>query len=208
MMTDNKYFFDTALFIYALENASVPARSLFENANRTGRMVTSTISILEYCTGCYRNGRSELVDRFLSFLNDFGFEIVNIDREVSLEAARIYSWQVLYAPVAAYSIQMICNFYSSNARDSAFCLCSFTNEVVVGGSGGRGLWVASVSAPEVFSESHIERRTASLRSSHYVLEHQADATRSVSLRDSHAKHFIEPLKRFASSTKTCKQVFW
>ena len=89
MMTDNKYFFDTALFIYALENASVPARSLFENANRTGRMVTSTVSILEYCTGCYKNGRSELVDRFLSFLNDFGFEIVNIDSNVSLEAARI-----------------------------------------------------------------------------------------------------------------------
>ena len=88
-MTGNKTYFDTALFIYALEVKLKEARELFSTAMKDGIVGTSAITIMEYTTGCFKNGTQEDVDRFNKFLEVFMFEIKVVDREVAVEAAKI-----------------------------------------------------------------------------------------------------------------------
>lgn len=84
-----KAYFDTAIFIYALENDSKEAKKLFEDAVKNGRVGTSSVTIAEYCTGCFKNGRQDMVDKFMAFLKDMVFEIKSVDEDVAMEAARI-----------------------------------------------------------------------------------------------------------------------
>jgi predicted nucleic acid-binding protein len=88
-MTGSKIYFDTAIFIYALELKLKAARDLFLSAMQEGTIGTSTITIMEYTTGCYKNGTKEDIDRFHKFLNDLIFEIKVIDTQTAEEAARI-----------------------------------------------------------------------------------------------------------------------
>ncbi|WP_044916994.1 type II toxin-antitoxin system VapC family toxin [Butyrivibrio sp. WCE2006] len=88
-MTGIKTYFDTAIFIYALELKMKEARDLFTDALQQGTVGTSAITIMEYTTGCFKNGTKEDIDKFNKFLTDLMFEVKNVDREVAVEAARI-----------------------------------------------------------------------------------------------------------------------
>ena len=84
-----KSFFDTSIFIYALENNSVAARNLFQQALTDGTVGTSTITIMEYATGCLKHGKIERLNNFRYFLKALMFEVVPVDDTVAIKAAEI-----------------------------------------------------------------------------------------------------------------------
>jgi predicted nucleic acid-binding protein len=84
-----KSYFDTAILIYALENGSVQARNLLEDSMRRGVVGISVVTIMEYCTGCMRHNRTDMVTRFRQFLRQCDFEIHLIQEETAFTAAKI-----------------------------------------------------------------------------------------------------------------------
>ena len=84
-----KSYFDTAIFIYALESGSAQARNLLERSMREGVVGISVVTVMEYCTGCIRHNRQDMVTRFRQFLRNCDFEIHLIHEETALTAAKI-----------------------------------------------------------------------------------------------------------------------
>ena len=84
-----KSYFDTAILIYALEIGSVQARNLLEDSMRRGVVGISVVTIMEYCTGCMRHNRTDMVTRFRQFLRQCDFEIHLIQEETAFTAAKI-----------------------------------------------------------------------------------------------------------------------
>lgn len=84
-----KSYFDTSILIYALENGSAQARNLLEDSMRQGVLGISVVTIMEYCTGCLRHNRTDMVARFWQFLRKCDFEIHLIQEETAYTAAKI-----------------------------------------------------------------------------------------------------------------------
>ena len=84
-----KSYFDTAILIYALECGSTQARNLLEDSMRQGVVGISVVTIMEYCTGCMRHNRPDMVTRFRQFLRQCDFEIHWIQEETAYTAAKI-----------------------------------------------------------------------------------------------------------------------
>lgn len=84
-----KSFFDTSIFIYALENNSIPARNLFQQALAEGIAGTSTITVMEYAAGCLKHGKIERLNNFRYFLKALMFEVVPVNDVIALKAAEI-----------------------------------------------------------------------------------------------------------------------
>ena len=84
-----KSYFDTSIFIYALENGSAKARSLLDRSMEYGEVGTSVITIMEYCAGCIRHDRPDMTTRFQHFLRNRHFEIHWIQEDTALTAAKI-----------------------------------------------------------------------------------------------------------------------
>ena len=87
----NKSFFDTSIFIYALENDSEIARDLFQQAITVGAVGTSTITLMEYATGCFKHDRLDILNNFQRFLNALMVEVVPVNDVIALKAAEIRS---------------------------------------------------------------------------------------------------------------------
>ena len=116
MMTGNKVYFDTAIFIYALENDLKEAKEMLEDAVVRGSACTGTVTVMEYCTGCYKHGRPDAAERFLAFLRDHRFELVSVDRDAALLAARIRAEHPAFKAMDA--LQLAC---AEEAGASVFC---------------------------------------------------------------------------------------
>ena len=87
-----KSFFDTSIFIYALENNSAAAaKNLFQQALIEGSLGTSTITLMEYATGCFKHGKIERLNNFRYFLKSLMFEVISVNDAVAIEAAGIRS---------------------------------------------------------------------------------------------------------------------
>ena len=99
-----KSFFDTSIFIYALEDNSVAARNLFQQALTDGTVGTSTITIMEYATGCLKHGKIERLNNFRYFLKALMFEVVPVDDSVALKAAEIRSNYQFFKPMDALQL--------------------------------------------------------------------------------------------------------
>ena len=91
-MTDFKrVFFDTALFIYYLEDDGVfyeKAEKIFTD-NRNADLVTSTVTVGEYLTGAFKNSDEQNASDFKNTVKDYGIEVVPISWDIAEEAARI-----------------------------------------------------------------------------------------------------------------------
>lgn len=91
-MTDfKKVFFDTAPFIYYLEDDGVfyeKAEKLFTE-NREADFVTSTVTVGEYLTGAFKKNDEQNASDFKNVIADYYFEVVPISWEIAEEAARI-----------------------------------------------------------------------------------------------------------------------
>ena len=90
-MTVKKSFFDTSIFIYALENNSTIARKLFQKAITEGVLCTSTITLMEYATGCFKHNRLDVLGNFQRFLNALMFEVIPVNDVIAFKAAEIRS---------------------------------------------------------------------------------------------------------------------
>lgn len=91
-MTDSKkVFFDTAPFIYYLENEDdykdKVKRVIADHAEDD--YITSTITVSEYLTGAFKNGDEKRVLEFNEMISEYEFEITSIDWDIAVEAARI-----------------------------------------------------------------------------------------------------------------------
>ena len=84
-------FFDTSIFIYALESASIPARNLFQHALTEGVVGTSTITLMEYATGCFKHNRLDVLNNFQRFLKALKCEVVPVNDVIAFKAAEIRS---------------------------------------------------------------------------------------------------------------------
>ena len=90
-MIVKKSFFDTSIFIYALETDSTIARNLFQQALTEGIVGTSTITLMEYATGCFKHNRLDILDNFQRFLRAIKCEVIPVNGVVALKAAEIRS---------------------------------------------------------------------------------------------------------------------
>lgn len=99
-----KSFFDTSIFIYALENNSIEARNLFQQALTEGIVGTSTISIMEYAAGCFKYGKIERLNNFRHFLKALMFEVVPVDDVIALKAAEIRAKYKFFKPMDALQL--------------------------------------------------------------------------------------------------------
>lgn len=84
-----KAFFDTAFFIYALENGDCKARDFILYMAEARNVGISIITVAEYLTGVIKNNKPEAAHRFESFLEDLNFEIKDVDKKVAYESAGI-----------------------------------------------------------------------------------------------------------------------
>ena len=94
MVTEfKKVFIDTAPFIYFLENNPQYHKCVtlfFERCcEQEIELLTSAITIEEYCVYPYRTDNTELIAKFHSFLEDMEIDIVPIDKEIARKAAEI-----------------------------------------------------------------------------------------------------------------------
>ena len=90
-MTVKKTFFDTSIFIYALESGSAIAKNLFEQSITDGVVGTSTITLMEYAIGCFKHDRQDIIENFQRFLRVIKCEVVPINGVIAIKAAEIRS---------------------------------------------------------------------------------------------------------------------
>ena len=91
-MTDfKKVFFDTAPFIYYLEDDGdfyAKAEKLFTES-RNADFVTSTVTVGEYLTGAFKNEDEQNASDFKDIITNYDFEVIPISWDIAEEAARI-----------------------------------------------------------------------------------------------------------------------
>lgn len=118
-----KVFVDTAPLIYLLEqNPFYYARleKAFSSWYEAGaEVITSAITVEEYCVFPYRQNRADLIEKFEQFLADFGIEVLTVDVEIAKQAAKIRSQYPAFK--AMDSIQIA-------AAQQYGCDCFLTND--------------------------------------------------------------------------------
>ena len=120
-MTEKKTFFDTSIFIYALENNSEIAKNLFQRAVIDGAVVTSTITLMEYATGCLKHNRIDVLNNFRYFLKALKFEVVSVNDVIALKAAEIRTKYQFFKPMDALQLSTAVNsganeFYTNDKQ--------------------------------------------------------------------------------------------
>ena len=90
-----KVFIDTAPLIYLLERSTIyydkMERLLSEMYEEQTVVLTSAITVEEYCVFPYRENRLDLIQKFERFLESFGIVVYSIDDETAKRAAYIRS---------------------------------------------------------------------------------------------------------------------
>ena len=89
-MTDFKrVFFDTAPFIYYLENDGdfkIKAKKVIADCEEAD-FVTSTVTVAEYLTGVFKNGDEKRTAEFRGLISEYDFEVIPISWDIAEEAA-------------------------------------------------------------------------------------------------------------------------
>lgn len=119
-----KVFFDTAPFIYYLEDSEKfggQVEELFEEYQSSGAtLITSVISQMEYSVQPYRQEKGILVDQFLELLNDLSIQVFPIDRGIAEQAARLrakyQSLKGMDALQIATAIECGCHIFYTNDK--------------------------------------------------------------------------------------------
>ena len=117
----DKVFFDTAIFIYALEAGLKEAQDILENAIASDSAVTSTITLMEYSTGAFRRNDKDSLKRFQRFLEDNYIAVTEISRKIALRAGELRgehsSLKSMDALQLACAIENKCDvFYTNDIR--------------------------------------------------------------------------------------------
>ena len=117
----DKVFFDTAIFIYALEAGLEEAQDILESAIACDSAVTSTITLMEYSAGAFRRNDKDSLKRFQRFLEDNYIAVTEISRKIALRAGELRgehsSLKSMDALQLACAIENKCDvFYSNDNR--------------------------------------------------------------------------------------------
>ena len=117
----DKVFFDTAIFIYALEAGLEEAQDILESAIASDSAVTSTITLMEYSTGAFRRNDKDSLKRFQRFLEDNYIAVTEISRKIALRAGELRgehsSLKSMDALQLACAIENRCDvFYTNDIR--------------------------------------------------------------------------------------------
>lgn len=110
-----KIFIDTAPFIYYIEKNEEDTR-YFDKMERffidgyqnDVAMVTSVITIEEYCVFPYRNGLDGHILAFTRLIDALGIEIVEIDRAIAKKAAKIRAEYRHFKAMDALQLAVAC----------------------------------------------------------------------------------------------------
>ena len=89
MTKTEKIFFDTNIFIYALDRDMDDAKAVLEEAILSDSAVTSVITVMEYCTGIYGELGDKGIKMFQGFLKDNYVHVCHIDSAKAITAVRI-----------------------------------------------------------------------------------------------------------------------
>lgn len=88
-----KVFIDTALFIYCLEQNPdyfEKARDFFLYCHTNDiAMVTSTITLEEYCVYPYSRNLPEYIENFEEFVTSLEINVIDIDKRIAKQAAQV-----------------------------------------------------------------------------------------------------------------------
>ncbi|MCD8131887.1 MAG: type II toxin-antitoxin system VapC family toxin [Lachnospiraceae bacterium] len=120
----NKVFIDTAPLIYYLEEHplyhNIVKKFLEECLEQDKMIVSSAITVEEYCVFPYRMGNYSLIEMFYDFCEDAGIEIVDIDRTIAQKAARIRAkykdFKAMDALQLAAACESDCDLFLTNDR--------------------------------------------------------------------------------------------
>jgi predicted nucleic acid-binding protein len=119
-----KIFLDTAVFIYFLEANPLyvdKVEKFLENSiNNNYELITSTVTIMEFCTKPYELGNTGLISQFNDFLSILKITSISINEEIALEAAKLRgkykSLKGMDSLQVASAIKGGCNKFISNDR--------------------------------------------------------------------------------------------
>lgn len=92
-MTDSEIYVDTSIFIYYLEKSTryfQIARDFFEKCyDKNIKLLTSVVTIEEYCVFPFLENNMIAIKNFNAFVDGMKISLVNVDKIVALEAAKI-----------------------------------------------------------------------------------------------------------------------
>lgn len=126
-----KIFVDTAVFIYYLEqNPSYfqRAKSFFEECYENEvELVTSVVTVEEYCVYPYMNRKQEYIDNFQKFISKLGIAVHDINTDIAMLAAKIRSQFKGFKGMDAMQIATAeiakCDLFLTNDKQ----LCQYEN---------------------------------------------------------------------------------
>ena len=117
-------YVDTALFIYYLENSSLffqHARDFFIHCYQKIPLVTSAVTLEEYCIYPYAKNDLQSIKNFKTFLSGMNVSIYSVDQEIAMEAARLRAChdtlKALDALHLATAITTKCKAFITNDKD-------------------------------------------------------------------------------------------
>ena len=115
-----KAFFDTNVFIYALDRDMDVAKTVLEEAILSDSAVTSSITIMEYCSGIYKKAGDAGVKVFQNFIKDNYIYVCPIDNSKAVTAAKLKSinssLKSMDAIQLAAAIEEGCEFFYTNDK--------------------------------------------------------------------------------------------
>lgn len=121
MIKIEKAFFDTNIFIYAIDKDIDAAQSILEEAILSDSAITSAITVMEYCAGIYGKSGEAGVKVFQNFIKENYVYVCHIDSAKAVTAAKIRSrnssLKALDALQIASAIEEGCEvFYTNDKR--------------------------------------------------------------------------------------------
>ena len=122
-----KVFIDTAPFIYFIERNEndthhhAQMRQFFDKCYHTDMtLITSVITLEEYCVFPYRSGQTEYIDLFMSLLRILSIRILDIDETMALKAANIRAEYKYFKSMDAFQLAAAqtagCDFFLTNDK--------------------------------------------------------------------------------------------
>ncbi len=122
MIAFGKIFFDTAPFIYLLENhpkyGQIVDDFIVEPVSNNVTFVTSILSLAEFGVIPERNNRQDLIDNFDDLLRNASFQIPEIERQTAIKAyqlrAKYPSLKAMDSIQLAVAINSGCDHFFTN----------------------------------------------------------------------------------------------
>lgn len=124
-MTEFKnVFVDTAPFIYYLEHSELyfdKAYRFFTMCHEKGiQIITSAITIEEYCVSPYNNNNAKIVENFDRFLEYMNVKVIPIDTPIAKQGAKIRAeykhFKAMDALQVATAIHAHCDMFFTNDK--------------------------------------------------------------------------------------------